>query len=209
MRDELKVLLSEYESLRRESLDTMAHRTQIASFGLAALGALFAGVSLAWDRRPSPGLVVAVIAFGVPLIAALVLVMWLGELERMERAGSYLRWLEGRVNELLGEEAMGWESWLGTPREQSGPGRLFYPYLAVIGLFTLIGLGAPVAAVFLAPLSGSSRLLVIPGWLVSLAAGAYASFHVRRPKLRRASEDLQRWFDSRSGTPTLPPRSTK
>lgn len=205
MRDELQVLLSEYESLRRESLDTITHRTQIASFGLAAVGALFAGVSLARDHGRSTGLVVAVIAFGVPLIAALVLVMWLGELERKERAGSYLRWLEGRVNELLGEEAMAWESWLGTPRDQFGPGRLFYPYLAVIGLFTLIGLGAPIAAVFLAPLSGSSKLLVIPGWLVSLAAGAYASFRVKWLQLRGTRDDLRRWSESRSGTQTLPP----
>ena len=209
MQDELQVLLSEYESLRRESLDTITHRTQIASFGLAAVGALFAGVSLARDHGRSPGLVVAVIAFGVPLIAALVLPMWLGELERKERAGAYLRWLEGRVNELLGAEAMAWESWLGTPRDQSGPGRLFYPYLAVIGLFTLIGLGAPITAVFLAPLSGPSRLLVIPGSLVSLAAGVGAYLRVRWLQHPRTSEDLRRRFDSRSGTSPLPPRSTR
>jgi hypothetical protein len=203
MRDELRVLLSEYESLRRESLDTMTHRTQIASFGLAAVGALFAGVSLARDHEPSPGLVIVVIAFGVPLIAALVLVMWFGELERMERAGSYLQGLERRINELVGEEALGWESWLGTPRNQSGPGRLVYPYLAVIGLFSLIGLGAPVAAVFLAPLSGPSRLLVIPGWLVSLGAGVYTSRRVRNRRLSRQPEDVRQWLESRSRTPTL------
>jgi hypothetical protein len=31
MRDDLQVLLSEYESLRHVSLDTMTHRTQSAS----------------------------------------------------------------------------------------------------------------------------------------------------------------------------------
>jgi hypothetical protein len=186
--ENVEVLLKEYETLRRESLDSITHRTQIASFGLAAIGALFAGSFVATERVQASGLVLGVVALGVPLVSVLVLRMWLGELERMERAGAYLSWLEHRINSSMNDHVLTWESWL------SATGRLVYPYQAVVILFSLIGVGAPIVGVLAVQPSGLGTLLIIPGVLFTLAAGSHAAYRIYRPKLRIPQEKIETWY---------------
>jgi hypothetical protein len=200
MSDVTTALMTEYETLRRESLDSITHRTQIASFGLAGVGALFTAVALIQDFSAQSGLVIVLTSVAIPLSSALILVMWLGEFERMERAGCYLHWLESRINDHLGTRSLAWESWLAEGQARKpGPGtaaaeRLKYPYFAVIGLFTLIGLGAPLAGGFLAGSEGTAWLLPVPAWIASIAVAAYAVVRVRNPKCRVPAETLHDWF---------------
>jgi hypothetical protein len=188
--EDVEVLLREYDTLRRESLDSITHRTQVASFGLAAVGALFAAPFLAPLDSRSTTLLMGILAVGIPLVSVLVLRMWLGEFERMHRAGSYLCWLEHRINSALGDHLLTWESWL-----RDGD-RLFYPYISVVALFTLIGLGAPMAAVISAEASPWDWLAAIPGMVATLAAGTHAAFRVYRPRFRVDAARLQAWFEA-------------
>ena len=187
----------EYETLRRECLDSITHRTQVASFGLAAIGALFVGPFLGSPYAGSRGLVLGVLAFGVPSVSVLVLLMWLGEYERMHRAGSYLRWLEHRINARIGDHLLTWESWL-----HHGD-RLFSPYVAVVLLFSLVGLGAPVGGAIAVHASSSEWLLVIPGMVTSFLAGLYATFRVFKPKFRMNPELLSLWYKDHLRTDDL------
>jgi hypothetical protein len=186
--EQTEVLIKEYETLRRESLDSITHRTQVASFGLAAVGALFAGPFLAGEGTRSTELLLGVLAFGVPLVSVLVLRMWLGEFERMQRAGSYLCWLEHRINILVGKHVLSWESWL---REGD---RLLYPYFSVVALFSLIGIGAPIAGALSTRASSWEWLVIIPGIATTLVVGVHAAFRVHKPKFRMEASTLDSWF---------------
>lgn len=96
--DEVDALFKEYDTLRQESLDSMQNRTQIVAFGLGTL-AVLAGAVLSLDSGDrSPHLIVAVFSIGLPVISALVLYIWLGEVERMMRAGKHIQQLELRIN---------------------------------------------------------------------------------------------------------------
>lgn len=135
------VLLSWYKTVRDETLGSVSHRSQIVSYGLAAVGVL-AGTGIA-ALSSSPGHsratafadVVSLGIFGVsiPLIALTVLLMWLGEFVRMIRAGRYLRMIE---RELAVDVVLGWETYLTrTPR-------ITIPYLIIPALFSLIAIGS-------------------------------------------------------------------
>lgn len=184
----VEVLVKEYETLRRESLDSITHRTQVASFGLAAIGALLAGPILAVEEVRSSWFVHSVLAIAIPFVSVLVLRMWLGELERMERAGSYLCWLEHRINSCMGAHLLTWESWLN-----AGP-RLGYAYRAVIYLFLLVGLGAPIAGAFAVrpPLWG--WLIALPGVALTVLATANAGLRLSRAQSRKDLAPVASWF---------------
>jgi hypothetical protein len=96
--DRVEVLLKEYETLRQESLDSNNNRSQIVSFGLGTIGLLAASVLASERASASLPLLLMVFSGAIPIISILVLYSWLGEVERMMRAGRFMSELERRIN---------------------------------------------------------------------------------------------------------------
>jgi len=118
--DWLDVVLTEYTALRSEVLRAMETQQTSLSFGAATIGILAAGGFNAWEHE-----VPAVVVFlaGIPTLSGLVVLVWLGELTRMQRAGAMLFELERKVNDELESagkgKALSWETAL---RERGSPG---------------------------------------------------------------------------------------
>lgn len=163
--DRIEVMLKEYEMLRQEILGAMSNRAQIISFGLGTIGVLFAGILTSDLAKESPKLLIVVFSFAIPTASVLVLYIWLGEVERMMRAGRYLANLEGRINRALGagEDTLRWENWLRDTRVQ-----IRYTYLVVIALFFGFAYGSPVLTVLAGKLAFRSHAWVV---LLPWAAG--------------------------------------
>jgi hypothetical protein len=151
-------LAREYETLRQESLASIGHRLQILSFGVAALGLLSGGASVASASKATP-VSVGILSFAIPIVLVLVLFIWMGEFERMVRAGNYIVRIEARVNKGLGQPVLGWETWLRTKQAQMG-----YPYARSIDLFVMSAAPFPILGWFRSELSWIhiSWLVVLP-----------------------------------------------
>jgi heme/copper-type cytochrome/quinol oxidase subunit 4 len=129
----VEILLKEYETLRQEILATMNNRVSILSFGLAGIGVVFTA-SLATDSTNAHPLFSSlVLVLAVPAISNFVLFMWLGEYQRMQRAGKFLVELENRINTETSKELLTWETKLRTQHSHMG-----YPYIVTVLLLILI-----------------------------------------------------------------------
>ena len=108
--DAIEILLKEYETLRQEILTAMGSRNTILSFGLATVGAIFtASIATQFGDSPSP-FSSTILAVVIPIVCVFVLFMWLGEYQRMQRAGRFLVGLEKRINDEAKKELLSWES---------------------------------------------------------------------------------------------------
>jgi|CXWL01.1.fsa_nt_gi hypothetical protein len=131
--DKADILLKEYETLRQEILVAMSSRNSVLSFGLATIGAIFTA-SLATQTGATPSLLSSLILeLGVPAISIFVLFMWLGEYQRMQRAGKFLVGIEKRINDIASKELLTWETSLRAKR-----GHMKYPYNTTVLLLALI-----------------------------------------------------------------------
>ena len=172
----------EYQTLRQESLQTMANRTQIISFGLGTVGVLVAGTIAA--SAPSPHLVSTMFDVAIPLVSVLLYYAWFAEFERMVRAGRFIQRLEHRINETLGNEpVLSWEKYLETAR-------MGYAYVVVAILFLGIATLAPYAGLWVQQGAGTPAegLLKLPAGLslgdllaesrIAWAAALFAFLHI-------------------------------
>lgn len=131
--DSIEIMLKEYETLRQESLTAMGNRMSILSFGLAAIGAILAaGIATYTPGSYSPLSSLFLILL-VPAITNFTLFMWLGEYQRMQRAGSFLARLEHRINEKAKEPLLTWETELRKQRHH-----MRYPYNTTVLLLMII-----------------------------------------------------------------------
>lgn len=127
----LQALLAEYDSLRGESQSSISNRVIIANFTFGALALILAALI----TRTEPSTIVAIVSlFFVPQVAKTGLLIWLGEYDRSQRAGYWLKGVEQRINHLLDQEVMTWEGSLQHQGTHMG-----YPYLATVLL--LLGAG--------------------------------------------------------------------
>jgi hypothetical protein len=131
--DLISIKLKEYETIRQEILITMQVRNSILSFGLAILGAvLTVSIALASQSSLVSSLILILIA---PAICIFVIYMWLGEYQRMQRAGKFLMNLEQEINEDVSANVLTWETSLRSQRTH-----MKYPYNTTVLLLTVIGL---------------------------------------------------------------------
>lgn len=185
-----ELVVQEYLSLRNESLAAKQNQQSILQWSMATVGigvaAVFATSALLFDPKTHARqwiLLADVVIFGVaiPVLAALAFAIWLGELERMERAGMYLRAREQSLNgrSRLGPasvskpEAMKlilWESLLDHPgpknpyrKNRVGAGASCLLFSAVFG-------GSLASAVFILVRSQTMRSYLQPvGEVICLA----------------------------------------
>jgi len=127
--------LEEYRSLRQESLQAIDRQQRILGLGTATTG-LLVGLGV---KAPEGGSVQATLCMVlVPLIASLVCVVWVGEMERMVRAGAHLALLERRISRRAEdtEAPLDWEGTLR--REPRGRQRILPVYRAVFAVLLIL-----------------------------------------------------------------------
>src|SRR5207253_2376382 len=76
--------LEEYRALRAEVVATMQTQGNSLSFGSATLGLVAAGAFNVWKEA---FLTTVIFMFVVPFVCSLVLIIWMGEVTMMHRAG--------------------------------------------------------------------------------------------------------------------------
>ena len=174
--DPIEVMIKEYETLREEILATMHVRSSILSFGLATIGAIITAsiaVSVSGSYSPLSNLM---LILGVPAVSNFVLFMWLGEYQRMQRAGRFLVDLERRVNDKAEENLLTWETHL---REQSR--HLKYPYHTTVLLFMAISVISLVAGLITFGLfTAWIWILAAAGIILHLAVYRYVTSSIAR-----------------------------
>jgi hypothetical protein len=170
--DPVDVLLEEYQTIRQEILASMNNRVSVLSFGLATIGAIFTAsiaVSTASNYSQLSNLM---LISTVPVVTGFILFMWLGEYQRMMRAGKFLHDLEDRINNASGHESLlTWEHYL------KSRGHMRYPYNTTVMLLILISLVS--ASLGLAMLSANLLTKAIIGGAETALHLATYSFAVR------------------------------
>lgn len=136
---ELSALITQYESLREESLGTINNRTQILLLGITAISALVGGSLTIQDPQTNKVIIYAVFSGAIPLVSIFILLVWAGEAMRASRVGYFLAAdMEARINQKLGRFTMNWEAalWAGLlPRDEMfGPSMMSF---AVIGMLAV------------------------------------------------------------------------
>jgi hypothetical protein len=139
----LSAVLAEYNSLREEILESIRVQLAILRFGIAGLviligfGTRYTGTDLQ--------LSLAILNFITPAGAAVTLILWQGELERMMRASTFVAHLSAKVNSEMGPRApaLDWELFL---RRSSRPraGRIisaYAPIAFILILLTIVACG--------------------------------------------------------------------
>jgi len=112
--DWLGMVLEEYKSLRTEAMAARDAQLAVLRFGVAIVGVLVAlGIAL---RDEEGALAGAFLCLIVPSVIFFVLELWVGEIERAIRAGSFVAAIEERLALHFQDQAesapMGWEIWL-------------------------------------------------------------------------------------------------
>jgi Zn-dependent protease with chaperone function len=140
----LQSALEEYRALRAEVLVALQSHLTTLRYGITA-GALLTAVSLQLSYRKETvqdlGWIIALVL--VPLVNVFAATTWMGEYERMARAGSFLSNLETRINDRfakVGQDApMEWETWLreGGPDSSRQTGTR-HRYVAIVLVFVAL-----------------------------------------------------------------------
>lgn len=127
-------LLEEYKTLRTESLESMKGQQSTLRVGAATVGVVIAAGFNVWDKPLLPDLVFLLFT---PFICYLSLVIWIGEVARMMRAGYYLSKIEQKVNSCFQNEEniIFWENWLRAKDTKGKTPQMKLNYLAIIALF--------------------------------------------------------------------------
>ncbi|HEY0716755.1 MAG TPA: hypothetical protein VGD68_03995, partial [Streptosporangiaceae bacterium] len=123
----IEILLAEYNSLRTESIESVKNKFQVLTFGFGGL-AVFVGSAL--SARVSIGVSVLILFIIVPSLSKAIVIVWLGEHRRMVRAGGGVAALEIRINQIAGENLLGWERWV-----RSESRAMSLPYRTTLGIF--------------------------------------------------------------------------
>lgn len=133
------VALEEYKSLRQESLQAIDRQHRILALGAATSGVLL-GIGV---KAHSGGLFAAILLTALmPLLAAFVVLLWLGEFERMVRAGAHIAMtLEPRIAEQYPDETHPPLVWEGLLRKQAPGRRRIQRLYPVIFGFIVLSLG--------------------------------------------------------------------
>jgi Zn-dependent protease with chaperone function len=109
---EVGLSVEEYRSVRQEEI--VAMQSQISTLRYGVTGSVVL-IGIAAQQHADKYLGWAISLALVPLVLLFSAVIWMGEYERMARAGHYVAILERRLNDRLGESRwrpLTWESWL-------------------------------------------------------------------------------------------------
>lgn len=144
-----EIILQEYNALRTEIQESFNSLKKILAIGVGIIGALFTGGIINQTNSTQmsafgPLSLIAFLILIIPLISLITYAMWLGEYQRIQRAGNYLVGLELKINAVVdaktavGEESIPtlyWENYL-----KNNDLHMRYPYSAIIVLMIIISI---------------------------------------------------------------------
>lgn len=194
---QLQAALAEYESLRQESMASISNRVTIVNFTFGALAVIIAALL----TQGAPSLLAGVIAVVfVPQLAKTGLLIWLGEYDRSQRAGRWIRDLELRINTIVDNRSMSWESAL-----LSKGTHMSYPYAATVLLLLGAGWASLVVGIAIVYTNLSMRdpawlwWAIIVGVLVVIVAEVWFALFFRRKwrevRTHYAPSNVHLWSD--------------
>ena len=132
--DPVEVLMKEYEFLRNEILDSIKMKYQIIFSGLTMIGFIIGGSASAITNNFS-GIAEFLLFFVLPLFCITILLVWIGEIEKMQRIAEQLLKIENHVNALLDQRILSFENSL-----RKNPLTMLYAHVAIIILFSFIAI---------------------------------------------------------------------
>ena len=161
-----EILLEEYRSVRQESLQAIDRQYRILALGTATAGVLLGIGARIGDGQTEATVLLMIV---MPTLAAFVVLLWLGEMARMVRAGAHIADLEVRIATRHEDEEppLVWETLLRNPRRDRKRVRNLYP--AIFAVITLV-LGVAGAAVGAIGLTDADHRF----WFVVLTIGDVA-----------------------------------
>jgi len=113
--DRNEILCKEYDAVRGEIVTGLSNRVRILSVGITAVGLIWAAAASQYGSHP--GFASLVLVGAVPLMALPILWIWFGEYERVQKAGIWQSYLEGRIkvqsqkDPKIEETVLTWETW--------------------------------------------------------------------------------------------------
>lgn len=137
----IEIIIEEYKTVRTESLESIKSQQTTLNIGTAIAGAIVvAGFNL-WQEDLLPALI---FLFFIPLICYLILLIWLGEVSRMMRAGKYLKEIEEKISKQFKKKAnpLNFENWLREKKKDGTTEQTKWNYISVIALFLFFALSS-------------------------------------------------------------------
>lgn len=129
----LEAAFEEYKTIREESLTAMQMQQAVLRYGLAIIGLLIATALNTWDQLILSGTLLLVF---LPVVCYLIVMIWIGEIGRMMRAGQYLYKLEKKINLKIDDQnpPLNWEIHLRDFSNTGETPQLRWNYLAILGI---------------------------------------------------------------------------
>jgi hypothetical protein len=123
--DWLAIAIEEYKTLREECLMSIKMQYSILAFGAAIIGVVISTGFNVWDKSPLPEILFLLL---VPASAYLVIIIWLGEVSRMFRAGRLISTIEIKINKQFPDidNPLTWETWLITKQDTDNIPQKFF-----------------------------------------------------------------------------------
>jgi hypothetical protein len=176
----IEIVMEEYKAIKNEINTSIINLQTILNFGLAAIGVLIlAGATLISQHEITSILFLLII----PIISYFILIIWLGELERLTRAGYAIRTIEKKINNYLGKEALIWEGWM---RGVNSPERknimLKSNYSIVIFMFDFLALASCLIGLYILNDVQNIRVMILVITLELFANLIFTYFVLKRRK---------------------------
>jgi|GEM_PF-2586991 len=150
--DYFTLAMQEYNALRTEINNAMTNQQSILNYGVASIGIIFAFTASNWQEVVIVDLILLVL---IPLIALLVCTIWLGEVNRIARAGKFLVAKEKVINDLFlednkdskvftGKEPLIWENYLRDIKKNGNSKSIktIWNYRAIIFLMVILSISS-------------------------------------------------------------------
>ena len=133
--------LEEYKTIRDESLGSMNSQQTTLKVGIGTVGVVIASGFNVWEKNLLPDLIFLIFN---PIICYLTLLIWLGEVARMMRAGHFLAILEKRISAKFTEyvDVLSWENWIRTKDSIGRNRKRTFSYIAIMILFFFTALSS-------------------------------------------------------------------
>ena len=170
-----ELAVQEYNALREEILTTMGTQDGTLRFAAATVGIVLTGGFSVWKHTVPATLIFLVV---VPYLCTMVLIVWMGEVTRMMRAGKHISLLEEVFEKRVAgvpEPVMRWERNLRDPSAENTRWARHYEwnYLAIILMFWSLGVVSVAAGVYRAiwgedPLASQRAVWIAAGVLLGL-----------------------------------------
>ncbi|MEI7661334.1 MAG: hypothetical protein WCK34_04020 [Bacteroidota bacterium] len=133
-----ELVMEEYRAIKQEIAITLTNMQTVLNFGLATIGVLILAAATIISQIEITGII---FLFVVPIVSYFIVIIWIGELERITRAGFVIRSIEKKVNKFFSDEALIWEGWMrGVYDKKKKSKWLSSNYTSIIFLFNLISI---------------------------------------------------------------------